>query len=132
MIFSPDMLEKVLNGTKTQTRRPVKQGQHPEFTWIDLLTSDAVIGGVLFDNLRTKWRVGSTYAVCPGRGQKSVGRIRILAISRERPCNISEDDARAEGFDTRESFWDKLRSLYGDKVDLNKPYWAITFELVKE
>ncbi len=39
--------------------------------------------------------------------------------------------ARAEGFDSREAFWGKLRALYGVDVDLDALYWALTFELVK-
>lgn len=144
MLFSPDMLIKVLDGTKTQTRRPVK-----DMDWVRWVKGSTEIvahhhfkspikaddHGYGIQGIeragRALWTVGNTYAVCPGRGQKAVARIRILDIRAQSPSLISEADARAEGFDSREAFWDKLRSLYGDGVDLDALYWALTFELVK-
>ena len=148
MRFSPDMLIKVLDGTKTQTRRPVKNADwirwslpsnapaflettRPEYAAV--MTKDDGYAIVRIERPgRALWTAGNTYAVCPGRGQKAVARIRILDIRAQSPSLISEADARAEGFDSREAFWDKLRSLYGDGVDLDALYWALTFELVKE
>lgn len=69
MIFGPKMLPKVLDGTKTQTRRR-----------------------------SSRYRAGHDYAIQPGRGKRAVGRLRVLAVRRERICDISEDDAIAEGF----------------------------------
>ena len=145
MIFSPDMLIKVLDGSKTQTRRRVKDRDW--IRWVKGSTEIVAhhhfkspigysedhgydISGVNRAG-RALWTVCNTYAVCPGRGQKAVARIRILDIRAQSPSLISEADARAEGFDSREAFWDKLRALYGDGVDLDALYWALTFELVK-
>ena len=147
MLFSPDMLIKVLDGTKTQTRRPVKNNDWirwslpsdaPEFLeathheYAAVMTTDDGYTIVGIERAgRALWTVGNTYAVCPGRGQKAVARIRILDIRAQSPSLISEADARAEGFDSREAFWGKLRALYGVDVDLDALYWALTFELVK-
>lgn len=134
MNFTPDMLELVLSGKKTQTRRPVKETEYGNCWRLDG-EEDWEINEVLADmsdsTSRAKWVVGKDYAVCPGRGKKAVARMTITRIRKERAIDISEDDARAEGFDSREAFWDKLRSLYGPNTDLTAPYWALTFELVK-
>jgi hypothetical protein len=135
MNFTPDMLELVLSGKKTQTRRPVKDGERCQFAgYFDFGDERGGVraGWGLFDrNGRLKWSTLKTLAACPGRGKKAVARIRILDIQKERAIDISEDDARAEGFNSPEEFFDKLRSLYGPHTDLTAPYWALTFELVK-
>lgn len=148
MNFTPDMLALVLSGKKTQTRRPADRtrlyskrilannGQKAVVTrkWLGMSCSDTLDGPVVYDEYtdwRVKWMVGRTYAVAPGRGKHGVGRIRLLDIRLEPADVITEEDARAEGFDSREAFFDKLRSLYGANVDLTAPYYALTFELVQ-
>ena len=99
MIFK--QVEQVLDGTKSQTRRPVKE--HEEANRWDSETD--VINEVLIvdpnksypGNLRSKWVLGRTYAVQPSRGKKAVGRIRITKIRRERLQDISDEDCKAEG-----------------------------------
>lgn len=49
-------------------------------------------------NMRLLYAKGHTYAVQPGRGQKSLGRIRITDIGHEDVRTISREDAWAEGF----------------------------------
>jgi hypothetical protein len=128
--FTPDMLAKVLAGEKTQTRRPIKPGE--KYTGIAyMLGSPGSIQTVKDRNGRLKWRHNNSYAIAPGRGKHAVGRIIITNIRIERPINISDADARAEGFDSKEAFWDKLRELYGPNTDLTILYWALTFSLVQ-
>ena len=79
---------------KSQTRRPVKPNE--------VLDHQAICGDTVYitDRVsfeRIKWQMGRTYAVQPGRGKKSVGRIRITKIRRERLGMPTEADARAEG-----------------------------------
>lgn len=151
MNFAPDMLKKVLAGEKTQTRRPVKAGDQttfrigiqyllyhnvPEKHWESLPVDakDAPTRLPLLRVLRggrTKWRVGNSYAAAPGRGKLAVCRYALLKIRYEPPVEISEDDARAEGFKNSGAFFDRLRSLYGPNTDLTAPYWALTFKLVE-
>ena len=76
MIFK--QYQQVLDGTKTQTRRPVKEGDEG----VELQGSIAAV--FAHRGSKLKWQVGRTYAVQPGRGKKAVGRIRIIKIRRER------------------------------------------------
>lgn len=124
---------------KTQTRRLVKPGEcfhYDEYPIApamyksrsassrhhlpDPLTHDVVIKSVHCRphknerewNYRTKWQVGKSYAVQPGRGKPAIGRIRITGIRREDVRDISDEDTHAEGFDSREAFWDTWVSMH--------------------
>ena len=128
-------VQQVLDGTKSQTRRPVKE--HEEANRWDSETD--VINEVLIvdpnksypGNLRSKWLLGRTYAVQPGRGKKAVGRIRITKIRRERLQDITGNDVRAEGCGTWEwpfeELWDSLyRKPY--RWQDNPECWVLDFE----
>src|SRR6185369_9483179 len=101
MLFKPFLIERILNCEKTQTRRVAKSNEmlsYPDgIEAVQYTRNDA-------DCWRTKWQVGKTYAICPGRGKHGVARIEITAISRGDVRQISEADARAEGFTNREEF----------------------------
>lgn len=129
MNFTTEMLALVLAGKKTQTRRPVKANER-ENRWHLGGDTDETINEVI-QGKRLKWLAGREYAVCPGRGKKAVARMQLLSIRRERAIDISEADAIAEGFESREAFWDKLRSLYGKNVDLTAAYWVLEFVIVE-
>jgi hypothetical protein len=101
VIFKPEMVEKILAGEKTVTRRPVKES--PRFS--------GGIGGPRW--LPCKYEVGKDYAVQPGRGQKAVARIRILDVSRSHVGAIGDADAECEGFEDRNDFRAYWRILYG-------------------
>jgi hypothetical protein len=150
MIFTPDSIQMIENGTKTQTRRPVKE--HAEGTWMEL----GKITEVVTSKASIKWGVGRTYAIQPGRGKKSVGRIKLTSIACERVCDITDEDAIKEGVEQmrykseiighkftikdhqysamggmpREAFLKGWKHLY-PKSDLNELVWALTFERVK-
>ena len=90
MIFKDELYQKVLDGTKTQTRRLVKDGEY-------MGLFDTYVVTISDFNVRLKWKEGQTYAVQPGRGKHAVGRIGIIKIRKEQLQDISEDDCRAEG-----------------------------------
>lgn len=85
MIFKPVLLKAIFDGRKTMTRRP----------------------GV------TRYEVGKRYAIQPGMARPMVGRIEIVSIRTEFLGNITEDEARREGFDSRSAFVDYWTDLYG-------------------
>lgn len=180
MIFKAELIDKIVRGDKTQTRRPVRPNE--------ILSGD---GEMVFikldkDKYRTKIGVGRDYAVVPGRGKSGVVwqprtktviekdalelaeshlripladnfiplRLRVLGIHCEDVRNISLEDTMAEGFDTRNEFWEVWCSFYdvpGLKIiAAHKPHnvivqagllqerpdekyqaWAYTFEVLR-
>ncbi|MGI8854587.1 MAG: hypothetical protein ACR2JW_02450 [Thermomicrobiales bacterium] len=119
--------QDVLAGRKTMTRRIAKP------------TDTAVMGGQHGDQVEAvrgpkmlRWAVGRTYPVQPGRGKHAIGRIRITAICYcERAGGISEEDSRAEGFESASEF----RAVYGrlnGAETLDQPCWALSFVVVDD
>jgi hypothetical protein len=124
MIFA-HTLDKVLANEKWQTRRLAKQNER-------LCAEKDMFGERVFirdTNNRRLYEVGKSYAVQPNRGKKAVARIVIKAIRREPVRAIDEQDARAEGFTTREEFLTAWRTIHGSKSNLNRIVWVIEFEL---
>lgn len=121
MIFQ-HTIDKVLDGTKTQTRRIVKDDQF----------SSTVARSVL-PYIRTRYRygeiayvgagsrivyeVGKTYAVQPGRGKKAAARMRIMSIRREDVRRISLADVQAEGFQDKYHFLQVWTDMHDPKVN---------------
>src|SRR5688572_28202857 len=96
MLFQ-DTWKQVVSGQKTQTRRPVLEG---DYATVDednparlitkvVRTADAGVPKVLYE-------VGKIYSVQPGVAKKTVGNIRLTAIRRERLHDLSEADALKE------------------------------------
>lgn len=85
---------------KTQTRRLVKSGQN----WADDYYGNDVKTVVWDRNCRFVYVVGKTYAIQPGRGKFSIGRLTIKHISREDVRKISPQDVIAEGFANKNHF----------------------------
>ena len=120
MIFQ-HTLEQVLSGQKTQTRRIIKPGDVAVRSGQDEITAVKTNG-------RTKWAVGKTYSVQPGRGKPAVARIQITRIRRETVSQISEADAIADGFTSRQAFLNTWRHIHGDD-SLDLDVWVVHFEL---
>jgi hypothetical protein len=105
VIFRPQLVEKILAGEKTETRRKVGP-----------------------DGKR-RYRPGRTYAVQPGRTEMGVARIRVLSAEPEALKEVTEEGARREGFGNRAEFLDYWRGLYG-AADPEQAVWVVRFELV--
>ena len=106
MIFRPELVEKILAGEKTETRRPVKVGE-----------------------TECRYKVDKIYAVQPGRNDAGVAKIKVLAVEREILAQITDEGAKREGFDHRVPFLRYWGGLYGG-VDMEQKVWVIRFELV--
>ena len=140
MIFKDKLCQKVLDGTKTQTRRLMKDGEYV------FVKPTGEVVEVCDSNNRLKWHVGNSYAVQPGRGKHAVGRILLKGIRRESVQSISEADAIAEGVSKlyyRLSQWQpneatlSFKQLWnnihpkGKRWEDNPDVWVLDFELVK-
>jgi hypothetical protein len=131
MIFQ-HTIDAVLNGTKTQTSRIVKDGDYSSITTDlnGLMCSHSIkvfpsalekvtnINNVYRGN-RLLYHLDNTYAVQPGRGKKAVARIRILQIRLMDVRYISAQGAVDEGFIDIYAFlkvWCKMHDPVGYKV----------------
>ena len=141
MIFK--QWQQVLDGTKTQTRRPCYTGA----PWYDapwrgnlksLVTPTVVSINMRTGKSRTRWEEGKTYAVQPGRGKKAVGRIRITKIRRERLQEIKPEEFRREGLISGAPIMVLFFIELWDGI-YHKPYrwednpevWVLDFDLVE-
>jgi len=126
-IYPRPVVKMILNREKTQTRRLVKEGEFSSGG------QEGNYARVHSKNKKIKWQVGKTYGVQLGRGKEGIyyqklrdGRIafceglhsesvdqeplliHITAIRKERLCDITEEDAKKEGFKDKDEF---LRSF---------------------
>ena len=56
--------------------------------------------------------------------------LRILAIEEQALGDITEADAVREGFADRAAFLAYFATLHKGPIDLTRPVWAISFEVV--
>ena len=135
MLFKPYLVEAILRGKKTQTRR-LKKPTHSVVLHDNRII--AVYSKITRQSNRLLWRVENTYAVQPGRGKKAIGRLHLLSIRHERLQDITEDDAAAEGISRRPGpyildfahLWDSINTRVGTRWQDNPVVFVLTFELV--
>lgn len=106
MIFRAEMLAKVLDGSKSETRRPVHA-----------------------NDMLSHYRPDKDYAVQPGRGKSAVARLYVTAVERAQLRDLTDEDARREGFTDGEDFARYWRELYGT-FDPYTEVWVIRFTLL--
>ena len=123
--------EQVLAGEKTETVRPVKPGE----ALVMAAGPDGSPVETVMHQGRAKWQVGKTYAVQPGRNEKSVGRIRLTAIGRKRVQAVTDEEALAEGAQPergaspREAFRKVWETVHGEGAWASNPeVWVLSFE----
>jgi uncharacterized protein YqfB (UPF0267 family) len=118
--------QKVLAGVKTQTRRVAKNS---EALWA---TEQAgpMPEKVVRQGNRVKWRTGGRYAVQPGRNQKGRGRIELLDIRYQHLGNVTEEEAKAEGFSSLAEFIQAWTEIHG-RFDPEQPVWVLEFRLAE-
>jgi hypothetical protein len=103
MIFKPELAKKIAAGSKTMTRRPVKDGE-----------------------TQCRYRAGRVYGVQLGRGKPTSFPITITETRRAPVAEITFKEARREGFRTREEFIAYWTELYGD-FNPDQEVWVISF-----
>lgn len=115
MIFRPELAEKVLRGEKTVTRR------------------------LLSDNPRSPWwregcayRPGRDYAVQPGRGKPTVGRLVIVRCAVVQLGWLTRGEAAAEGFASPADFARAWVEINDGGYDGHTLVWRVQFELVAQ
>lgn len=92
MIFSEDHISKIRDGTKTMTRRSFRS--------------------------RNTYRIGRSYTVQPGRGKHGLFKIKVTDLKFEWLGDITSEDIKAEGYDTKEEFvevWSKINKNYNPR-----------------
>lgn len=115
MIFKRELIEKILAGEKTVTRRPVRYGNPTR----------------PLSPYPCRYKVGRTYAIQPGRGKKAVGRIRILSVELQPLSRISgRGEAQREGFAHAVDFLSYWAQLYNKRPGPWEMVHRIEFELV--
>lgn len=148
MIFKHTWL-KVIDGTKTQTRRLVKPGER-------LIQAEYFGGGykpLWVENAKWKkvYTVGNYFAVQPDRGRASLARAFLTDIRREDVRKISDEDVKAEGFEHPYAFLKTWCAMHDPKILIggeiipvewqaklaNRPSeryqaWVLTFQLAKD
>lgn len=114
MNFKPELVEKILAGEKSQTRRVMSD--NPNSPWY---------------RRGCKLKVNHLYALCPGRGKPQVGKIAVLHVAEKFLGTIRHHEAVMEGFGSVGEFRDYWERMHGS-FDPNMPVWAITFALIPE
>ena len=95
-----------------------------------LLFKKKFLEPILSGAKRQTIRVWPKRRVRPGQIEfvPGLGRVRITAFEPVRPADLSEEDARLDGFESREALLAELRGLYGDRLDA-VPCFRIRFTL---
>lgn len=110
-MFKEQLAKKVVAGTKTQTRRRLNREKQRSPWWV----------------WECSYRKGQVFAVNPGRGVPSIGKAILTEKPRkERLGDITEADARAEGFGSRSHFFMAWGSI-NKKIDHDEIVWVLTF-----
>jgi hypothetical protein len=114
VIFKPELVEKILAGEKTETRRPVKYD------------ADGRV-------VPCRYTVGKDYAVQPGRTKPGIPglRLKVLSVVREHLGQMDHRKALLEGFSGTDEFFRYWERLHGRAVPDLQAVWAIRFELVE-
>jgi hypothetical protein len=102
-LFKKQLLAKVLDGSKVQTRRTHK----------------------------SEWTIGEKYGVRTGWLAKAEGYIVITRKWRERLGDISQEDVRKEGFSTNAEFKEEWTKINGS-WDPDRIVIAYEFRLVEK
>lgn len=107
VIFSGANFDRTMQGSKTQTRR--RQNGRPP-----------------------RMKVGGTYAIQRSRYKPGEGRLLVLRVWPELAGQISQADARAEGFDSPHAFLAEVSRLWNQPIEdaALVPVWAYEYRRI--
>lgn len=121
MLFKPDLAEKVMSGQKLETRRlhfphelAVKLHKLDDFLpatgkeWGEY-SVNAIRTAIHRANRKLQFNTVEL-PICPGRGQKMLGRRPVYGLSYMRLQSITDAGIRAEGIEGAGP-WDRLREF---------------------
>ncbi|MEY0909950.1 MULTISPECIES: ASCH domain-containing protein [Providencia] len=142
--FNDAMLAAVMDGRKTQTRRPINP--QPKVTEEELRKFGAWQDGyTLSEQVCAAWRHGFIDPDCPygevgdiinvaDKDGNIKGKIEITDVWLQQVNDISESDAKAEGFDGYENAYSSefalmWNAIYGTDSWINNDWvWVIEFK----
>jgi len=101
ILFKPEHVHPILEGRKTETRRLGKK----------------------------RWNVDAIHQCRTRLFGQPFAKVRILEVRREPLGALNNDDARAEGYESREAYREVWERIYGS-WDANQLVWVVRFELV--
>jgi hypothetical protein len=113
MMFTEPLAAKIIKGEKTATRR--RLSDNPASPWFK--------GGC-------KYEVGQRFAVNPGRGVLRVADCAVTAVYKAPLAEITEGQARDEGFEDQYAFWTAWNDINGAFDD--QEVWVVEFVLIPE
>lgn len=146
--FNDAMLAAVMDGRKTQTRRPIEP--QPKVTEEELRNLGAWQDGyTLSEQVCAAWRHGFVDVDCPygeigniinvaDKDGNIKGKIEITDVWLQQVNDISESDAKAEGLDGKLSiciseFALLWNAIYGIDSWMNNQWvWVIEFRCIKK
>lgn len=106
ILFKKEFIEPIMAGEKTQTRR----------LWLNCRAKPGS-----FHWAQTTLKPDSRFA-----------RLFIIRSEEWDGVSISDDDAKAEGFDTAEEFWKKFNELNTNrKDDPRRRYYVVEFKAIE-
>lgn len=113
MNFQPELAALVAAGRKTVTRRLVSD--NPRSPWFR--------GGCSL-------KEGRSYAVCPGRGEPAICRVRVVSVRREPVGAVAQnlEEPRREGFADLDDFMRTWCGMHGE-FDPAQLVWRVEFAL---
>jgi hypothetical protein len=123
MIFRPELARKVLDGTKSETRRLLKPQDVAE-------RRESGQIAVVRHGRRVRFRLGLK-AVQPGRGQRGIGWTHVAGIHAEHLHEITDAGARREGCVDLQDFarlWDEINKGTGTRWADDPLVWVLALE----
>lgn len=123
MIFRPELAAKVLDGTKTVTRRRAE--------WPDGCDLSKPLEERTEPLVPCRYVMGRSYAVQDKRGGRALARVVVTDVRLVVLGAMDDEDARREGFEGAAAFLTYWRRLYR-AIDPDERVWRVAFELVSE